>query len=148
MFRPSLLTVTLAVLTLGFIAGGFYLRAPVSEAPAATPALTPAQATVLATLTEAERTGRHAVIVVEHLTTSCADGSRIRAAQRLTDSLGTPATVLTRTTYPPNEIAEFKRLYDVRVPIRPLPARADARPEAGRVLVLNDGAVTHDSAYD
>jgi hypothetical protein len=144
MSRPFLLTVTLAVLTPGFIAGGFYLRAPASEVPAATPA----QATVLATLTEAERTGRHAVIVVEHLTTSCADGSRIRAAQRLADSLGTPATVLTRTTYPPNEIAEFKRLYDVRVPIRPLPARADARPEAGRVLVLNDGAVTHDSAYD
>ena len=79
------------------------------------------------------------------LTQSCAGGAQVRAAQHLVDTEDTHATVLTRIDYTEAEIAAFKDIVDVDVPIKPASALGISDVETGRSILIEEQSVVYDS---
>jgi len=82
---------------------------------------------------------------VDRLSDSCAGGEQVRVAQRLIDTEDMHATVLTRIDYTESEIAAFKDIIDVDVPIKSASALGISDVEAGRSILIEEQSVVYDS---
>lgn len=69
----------------------------------------------------------------------------MRAAQRLIETEDMHATVLTRIDYTEAEIAAFKDIIDVDVPIESASALGISDVEAGRCILIEEQSVVYDS---
>ena len=144
MIAISTKRVALLLLTGAFLAAGFYAQTNNFYAQSGSEELDEIADLHMA-LAEVAEGDAHAFVFVDRLSDSCAGGAQVRAAQHLIDTEGLHATVLTRIDYTAAEIAAFKDIVDVDVPIKPASALGISDVEPGRSILIEEQSVVYDS---
>ncbi|MGM0704827.1 MAG: hypothetical protein ACQETP_02810 [Bacteroidota bacterium] len=134
----------LLLLTGLFLAAGFYAHATNFRVQSGAGELDDI-ADLHTALARAAEGDSHVFMFVDRLSDSCAGGARVRAAQRLIETEDMHATVLTRIDYTEAEIASFKDIIDVDVPIESASALGISDVEAGRCILIEEQSVVYDS---
>lgn len=136
--------IALLLLTGAFLTAGFYVHTTNFRVQSGADELDEIADLHMA-LAEMAEGDSHVFMFVDRLSDSCAGGARVRAAQRLVDTEDMQATVLTRVDYTEAEIAAFKDIIDVDVPIKPASALDISDVEAGRSILIEEQSVVYDS---